>query len=206
MQFTKKDIQAMEQRHRAHFINSLSGYKSANLIGTLGPQNVSNLCIVSSVVHLGANPALIAFVNRPHTVERNTLENIYASKTYTINQVGMSFFEEAHHTSARYPAQISEFDQTQLNEFYTDFPAPYVAQSAIKMGVQFKQKIDIELNGTVLIIGEIIEVIIDDEFVLMQKDGKLDLSLADTIAVSGLDEYHIATSLGRLEYAKPKKQ
>jgi len=206
MHITKKDIQAMEQRYRAHFINSLSGYKSANLIGTLGPQNVSNLCIVSSVVHLGADPALIAFVNRPHTVERNTLENIYESKIFTINQVGVSFFKDAHHTSARYPAEISEFDQTLLNEFYTDFPAPYVAQSAIKIGVEFKQKIDIELNGAVLVIGEIVEVLIDDEFELIDEDGKVDLTLAETIAVSGLDEYHITTSLGRLDYAKPKKQ
>lgn len=192
----------MDKRHRVHFINSLSGYKSANLVGTIDDKANSNLCIVSSVIHLGADPALIAFVNRPHSVERHTLENIYDSGVYTINHVAQDFVEDAHHTSARYPSGVSEFDNTSLTEHYTELAAPYVAQSRIKMGVEFRQKIDIELNGTVLIIGEIVEVIIDQE--LIQDDGKLDTVKAQSVAVTGLDEYHVATSLGRLAYAKPK--
>jgi flavin reductase (DIM6/NTAB) family NADH-FMN oxidoreductase RutF len=192
----------MNKRHRVHFINSLSGYKSANLVGTIDDKANSNLCIVSSVIHLGADPALIAFVNRPHSVERHTLENIYDSGVYTINHVAEDFVEDAHHTSARYPSGVSEFDNTSLTEHYTELAAPYVAQSRIKMGVEFRQKIDIELNGTVLIIGEIVEVIIDQE--LIQDDGKLDTVKAQSVAVTGLDEYHVATSLGRLAYAKPK--
>lgn len=192
----------MEKRHRVHFINSLAGYKSANLVGTIDTQGVSNLSIVSSVVHIGADPALIAFINRPHSVERNTLDNILESKAYTINHVAESFFEDAHHTSARYPADVSEFDQTQLEEFYTQLKAPYVAQSHIKLGLEFREKIDIELNGTVMVIGEIVEVIIDQA--LIQEDGKIDIVAAKSVAVTGLDEYHTATSLGRLAYAKPK--
>ena len=200
--FSKADFKAMEKRYRAHFINSLSGYKSANLIGTIDQQGVTNLSIVSSVVHLGAEPALIAFVNRPHSVARNTLDNIFTSKVFTINHVGENIVEDAHHTSARYPAEISEFDQTNLKEEYRSLAAPYVAQSHIKMGVEYRQKVDIELNGTVLVIGEIIEVILDN--VLIHEDGKLDLNQAQSVAVSGLDEYHLTESLGRLAYAKPR--
>lgn len=202
MQFSKDDLNNLEQRYRVHLINSLSGYKSANLIGTANPNGDTNLCIVSSVVHLGADPALIAFVNRPHTAERNTLDNIYNTGYYTINQVPAPFFSDAHHTSARYPADVSEFDQTNLTPSYSNLCAPYVEQSVIKTGIEFKQKIDIELNGTVLIIGEIVEIIIENDE-LMHSDGKLDLVKAETVAVSGLDEYHSAISLGRLAYAKP---
>lgn len=198
----KQTILQMDSRERIHFVNSLSGYKSANLIGSINQNGITNLSIVSSVVHLGADPALIAFVNRPHTVERHTLDNIYNSKTYTINQVCSHFFEDAHHTSARYPADISEFDQTELSQMYTSFKAPYVAQSKIKMGVEFREKIDITLNGTVFIIGEIVEIIIEDELIL--NDGKIDLERAQSVCVSGLDEYHTTQSLGRLAYAKPK--
>lgn len=192
----------MEHRHRVHFINSLSGYKSANLVGTADANGTTNLAIISSVVHLGADPALVAFVNRPHTAERNTLDNIYSSGCYTLNHVAKDFFEEAHHTSARYPAGVSEFNQTGLTEHYGSLKAPYVAQSPIKLGLEFREKIDIKLNGTVLIIGEIIEVILDDS--LIATDGKIDLATSQTVAVSGLDEYHLAHSLGRLAYAKPK--
>lgn len=196
------DLSAMDQRHRAHFINSLSGFKSANLIGTKNSKGVSNVCIVSSVIHLGADPAYIAFINRPHTVQRNTLENIYQTGAYTINHVNSTIYADAHHTSARYPAEISEFDQTSLSEEYTEFSAPYVQQSRIKMGVEFREKKDIELNGTVMIIGEIIEVLLKPELIL--KDGKIDVAAAQTVSVSGLDEYHTSQSLGRLAYAKPR--
>ena len=36
-------IDAMAQRFRANFINSLSGYKSANLVGTCNEQQQTNL-------------------------------------------------------------------------------------------------------------------------------------------------------------------
>jgi len=201
--FKQTDLAAMDHSKRVHFINSLSGYKSANLIGTIDDKGNTNLSIVSSVVHLGADPALIAFVSRPHSVARNTLDNIYTNRVYTINHVAAEHFEDAHHTSARYAAEISEFDQTNLKEYYTEFKAPYVDQSKVKIGVEFRQKIDIELNGTVLIIGEIVEVSIEKNILL--EDGKIDLIKAQSVAVSGLDEYHITHSLGRLAYAKPKK-
>lgn len=200
--YTIKDFQALEKRHRVHFINSLSGYKSANLIGSANTSGVTNLSIVSSVVHLGSDPALIGFINRPDTVARNTLDNIADTGTYTINQVAAHFFEDAHHTSARYAADISEFDQTSLTPYYTDFNAPYVAQSPIKMAVEFREKIDLKINGTILIIGEIVEVLCLEKIIM--QDGKLDLVEANTVAVSGLDEYHLGSSLGRLAYAKPK--
>jgi len=201
-QFNNNNLSTMKQRQRAHFINSLSGFKSANLIGTQSNAGMTNVSIVSSVIHLGADPAYIAFINRPHTVERNTLENIYETGVYTINHVNLDIFKDAHHTSARYPKNISEFDQTSLSAEYTDFLAPYVEQSRIRMGVEFREKKDIELNGTVMIIGEIVEVLVESK--LIQEDGKVDIVAAQTVSVSGLDEYHIATSLGRLAYAKPR--
>lgn len=193
----------MESRFRVNFINSLSGYKSANLIGSKSTDGVSNLAIFSSVTHLGADPALIGFISRPHSVERHTLQNIIDTKTYTINHVNQEIHEQAHQTSARYDAQTSEFLAVDLTEEYTSFPAPYVAQSKIKYGVKLREKIDIKSNNTIMIVGEIIEVIYPKDCV--GHDGKLDLSVTRTCAISGLDEYHRAISLNRLEYAKSNK-
>lgn len=60
MTLSRQDIQAMDQRERARLINSLSGFKSANLIGTCDKQGLENLAVVSSVVHLGSNPPCLA--------------------------------------------------------------------------------------------------------------------------------------------------
>lgn len=192
----------MDKRYRTNFINSLSGYKSANLIATLSPEGISNLAIFSSVVHLGADPALVGFINRPHTVERQTLENIYATGTYTINHVEQNFYQQAHHTAARYAAGVSEFQMTGLTEQYTEFDAPYVAESKIKFAVKFVEKLDININKTVLVIGEIVEVLCDA--IHIGEDGKIDINEAQSVAVSALDEYHTGNLLARLPYAKPK--
>ena len=68
------DIAQLPERQRAAFINCLSGFKSANLVGTVSASGQANLALVSSVVHLGANPPLLAFISRPPSVDRHTLE------------------------------------------------------------------------------------------------------------------------------------
>lgn len=60
--FSHKDIQTMEKRFRTRLVNSISGFKSANLIGTRDQQGQENLAIVSSVVHLGSHPPLLALL------------------------------------------------------------------------------------------------------------------------------------------------
>jgi flavin reductase (DIM6/NTAB) family NADH-FMN oxidoreductase RutF len=74
--FSSSDIMSFEKRYRAAFINSLGGFKSVCLIGTINNIKQSNLAIFNSIVHIGANPPLIGFVVRPDSVERHTLENI----------------------------------------------------------------------------------------------------------------------------------
>jgi hypothetical protein len=70
----EQDILQMENFYRAAFVNSLSGFKSASLIGTIDKNKQTNLAVFSSVFHLGSNPALMGFINRPDSVDRHTLE------------------------------------------------------------------------------------------------------------------------------------
>ncbi|MCF6439592.1 flavin reductase family protein [Pseudoalteromonas luteoviolacea] len=202
MILNNQDILNLSERYRAHFINSLSGYKSANLIGTKDLNGRENLSIVSSVFHLGANPPLMGVIFRPHSVRRDTLENILETETYTINHVNSLIWKEAHQTSARYDERQSEFDETGLTPYYhADFEAPFVTQSQVKIGLKLRQHQTIELNKTVLVIGEIVHVEVDDNAV--KEDGFVNLEQLDTVAVSGLDCYHTANKIDRLEYAKP---
>ena len=57
-------------------INSITGYKSANMIGSRSNSGNENLAIFSSVTHLGSNPPLfLSFTLRPNTVPRHTYKN-----------------------------------------------------------------------------------------------------------------------------------
>lgn len=58
-------INQLEKQYRISLINSLVGYKSLNLLGTISKEGITNLCIISSTFHLGANPPLLGLVIRP---------------------------------------------------------------------------------------------------------------------------------------------
>lgn len=194
-------IDAMEKRFRANLFNSLAGYKSANLLGTVSDHQQTNLALISSVFHVGAHPPLVGMLIRPHSVPRHSLENLLQTGVYTLNVVTSSIYRQAHQTSARYERDLSEFTAVGLDEEYSDgFKAPYVAQSPIKTGLSLIETQTLKVNDTVLVIGEVLELNIDDA--LIAEDGQLDLNAADAVAVTGLDEYHSAASLGRLPYAK----
>jgi len=196
------EIKAMPDRKRAMFINSLSGFKSANLIATQNKQAQTNLAMFSSVVHLGASPALVGFIMRPDNDQRHTLNNIIETGYYSINQVSCEFYRQAHQTSARYSKHQSEFEETNLSPFYIDgFNVPFVKESQLKYAVKLQQIMPISLNNTQFIIGEIVHVMCEEE--AMKSDGYIDIEALETVSVSGLDGYHRTQSLTRLNYAKP---
>ena len=195
-------IMDMEQRKRAQLINSISGFRSVALIGTIDTQGQTNLAIFSSIVHIGSNPPLLSFIMRPDSVERHTLTNIMDTGFYTINHINSSMYEKAHQTSARYPKSVSEFDAAQLTPvFKNDFVAPFVAESQIQIGMEFRERIEININQTSMIIGEIKFVHYPTSCLL--EDGFIDIEKAGTITSTGLDSYHTTQVLKRLEYAKP---
>ena len=201
---TLTDIAGMDKRPRVQLINSLPGFKSVNLIGTMGEGGNTNLAIFSSVIHIGSNPPLFGFITRPVTVTRDTYENIMANGYFTINHVNPEIYKQAHQTSARYDKDTSEFSATGLTpEFIGDFAAPYVKESHVKLGLQFVEKHPIETNGTILMIGKLQEVYFPENCLL--EDGFLDLEKAGTITGSALDSYYQPQKIARLSYAKPDR-
>jgi flavin reductase (DIM6/NTAB) family NADH-FMN oxidoreductase RutF len=203
--FNSSAIAEMEKQYRVHLINSLGGFKSVVLVGTADAQRNTNVAIFSSVFHIGANPPLIGLVFRPTPPERNTYNNILETGFYTLNHLNESIVKQAHQTSARYDKEISEFDVTGLTaEFKSDFYAPFVAESNIQIGLAFREKIDITINNTTLLIGEIVQVVLPDD--CLQADGFVNLEQTNTLTCSGLDSYHKTVQLDRLSYAKPGKE
>jgi flavin reductase (DIM6/NTAB) family NADH-FMN oxidoreductase RutF len=201
-QITHEQILNMEKQERVHFANSLGGFKSVGLIGTQNKAGQTNLAIVDSIIHIGSNPPLFGMIFRPGIVERHTLENILETNFYTINHINESIYKQAHQTSARYDRGISEFDVTDLNpEYKNDFLAPFVGESHVQLAMELREKIDLSINNTTLIIGEVKVVYFPED--CLQKDGFLDIEKSESITCSGLDSYHKTNRIDRLSYAKP---
>ncbi|MEO9570164.1 MAG: flavin reductase [Polaribacter sp.] len=203
MHYNKKQIAEFPHLFKINLMNSISGFKSANLIATKSKDNFTNVAVFSSVMHYGSSPAILGFVLRPTTVARNTYNNIKETGFYTINAINGGIIDDAHHTSAKYPSEISEFDKTNLNsEYKNEFYAPFVKESPLKIGMKFLEEYFIKANGTILVLGEVIDLHFDDDLIL--KDGMLDLSAKKITTINGLDTYLIPKEKIKLSYQRPR--
>ena len=202
--YSLAEIETWERFYRANFINSLTGFKSVNLIGTANTAGQTNLGIFSSIVHIGANPALVGYINRPIEAAPHTLANIEANGAYTINHIQPSFLQKAHQTSAKYDAAISEFEVVGLTpEYLQNFKAPFVKESTVKYALELQDIMPIKLNKTFLVIGKVIAVYLNEG--ILQADGFLQLEKAQSLCSNGIDAYYETALLSRYEYAKPDK-
>ncbi len=199
---TIENIKTWERFYRANFINCLSGFKTASLIGTVNAAGQPNLAIFSSVVHLGSDPALIGFINRPLAAAPHTINNIESTGVYTINHVLPSFADKAHQSSAKYPAEVNEFEAVGLeSQFLDHIKAPFVLESKVKYALSLVEIVPIKYNQTFLVIGSITDVLIDTT--LIQQDGFVNLQEASSTLCLGVDAYFTAEGFARYGYAKP---
>jgi flavin reductase (DIM6/NTAB) family NADH-FMN oxidoreductase RutF len=195
------DIENQDKLYRINLINSITGYKPANLIGTIAGNNQTNLAVISSVVHLGSTPPYIGFFSRPDSVPRHTIENIRETGYFTINHIHSPFIEQAHQTSANYSRNISEFKECGFDEEYLyDFKAPFVKQSQIKIGLSFVEENYIKANGVVLVVGKIEFILLPEN--ILQPNGSIDLTAVDDVCITGVDTYNKVFPITTFPYAR----
>lgn len=203
--FTIEEVKSWDRFYRGNFINSISGFKSVSLIGTVDAENNPNLAVFSNIVHLGADPALIGFINRPREATPHTLANIENTHCYTINHIHEEFVEKAHQTSAKYGIGESEFEKTGLTPLWTeDCKAPYVKESKVRYSLELQEIIPLKKNNTFLVVGAIKNIYVPT--IAVQTDGFVDLENVGSLASLGLDAYYKTTLVNRYSYAKPDQQ
>ncbi|SFT89982.1 NADH-FMN oxidoreductase RutF, flavin reductase (DIM6/NTAB) family [Algoriphagus locisalis] len=201
MQLHKDEIERLERSYRLNLINSISGIKPANLIGTRSSEGKDNVAIFSSVVHLGSSPAQLAFIMRPQTeIPRDTYPNIMETGFYTINHVAEAFIEKAHYTSAKLERGDSEFERMKLEkEFIADFHAPFVKESAVKIGMKHEASIPLP-NGCIFVIGSV-EMIVFPDYTVNEL-GQLNLEKYLGVGISGLNTYYGLNKLDSFPYVR----
>ena len=199
---TAADIEGFERVYRLNFVNGLPGFKPANLVGTRTPDGRTNLAIFSSALHLGSDPPTLGIVTRPTTVPRHTYQNIQDNGgCFTLNHVPLALATAAHYTSANFPDDESEFEACHFTAAWRDdFPAPYVTESQLSIGLRLREEHAI-FNGTALLVAAVEHVYVRNE--ALRPDGTLDLAALGEAAISGLDAYHEVRPPVRFGYARP---
>lgn len=198
---SKNAISEMDKIERLNLINSCTGYKSANLIGTKSVDGKPNVAIFSSITHLGSQPALIGFIMRPTTVPRDTYKNIKDTGFFTVNHITVDMIADAHHTSANYEMGISEFDKTNLEEEYkNDIDIPFVKGSPVQLYCKYVNEYYIKENDTIHVVASIEHLFFDKN--LQHEDGWLQIDKGNVIALNGLDGYCLPKLVDRFQYAR----
>ncbi|MCE2846160.1 MAG: flavin reductase family protein [Sphingobacteriales bacterium] len=202
MEYDSSGLTGLDRFTRANLINSLSGYKPVSLIATCDSRGNTNLAIFSNIVHLGADPALVGFINRPREAAPHTLANIEATGLYTINHIHGDLVQQAHQTSAKYPEGVSEFEACGFTpEYTTGVSVPYVRESRVRYRLRLVEVIPILHNNTFLVIGTIEHL----EFpaAIVDADGFLHLDQAGSQVSLGIDGYAAVGPVSRFPYARP---
>ncbi len=204
--FDKDKIAKLSKVPRLNLINSVTGYKSANLIGTISKSGVLNVAIFSSITHLGSNPPMLGFMIRPIVATpRDTYKNIKENFYFTVNHITDSIIEAAHHTSANYESAVSEFDKTNLeSEFLDDIEVPFVKNSPVRLLCKYLNEYKIEENGCIHIIASIEKIFVADA--LLEDDLFVRLDKGNVITINGVDGYALPTLNNRFEYAHPNQK
>ena len=197
-----QEFKEIPTREYTSFFNALSGAKPGFLIGS-GSKSDENVAIFNSITHLGANPPLLGFIQRPVNVERHTYENIKTQKYYSFNLVTQDFYKEAHQTSARYNNDVSEFTKVGLTSMYKkDIPCPFVLESPLHILLELYDDVEIKSNNTRLVIGKVLSV--SKKEISDMSNSEIDFEQLKAVNISGLSDYYTMTKIASLPYAKSK--
>ena len=204
MLFTKSKIESLSKIYRLNLVNSITGVKPGNLIGTISADGTTNLAIISSVVHLSSKPARLGFITRSSFEgSRDTFENIQQTGVFTINHINTETSRQAHQTSGKYPSEVSEFVTCGFTESYLEnFRAPFVGESKLKIGMKHIENVPIPSTKTTLIVGEVVLIDVSDE--CLHPMGNVDLEKLDSAGIGGLSDYYRLVKVA--EYDRVKLQ
>lgn len=200
--FTKSNIKDLDKVKRLNIINSITGIKPSNLIGTINKEKMTNLAIFSSVIHLGSNPALLGFILRPQErVRRDTYNNILENGSYTINHLPENLTLNGHYTSAKFDKNQSEFKYCKFTEWYEDgFQAPFVKESNLNVGLKYQESVHIKANNTIMIIGSVEHVFVKEDAI--SEEGYIDLEKLKSTGIGGLNSYYRLRKINSYPYAR----
>jgi flavin reductase (DIM6/NTAB) family NADH-FMN oxidoreductase RutF len=119
-----------------------------------------------------------------------------------VNHVHKGIYTQAHQTSAKYPAHVSELEAVGLRPlFRPGISAPFVEESKVQYLLKLEEIIPIKLNGTFLVVGSLQQAFVQED--IMNDDGYLAIEKANSLCSLGINGYYETNFLDKLPYAKP---
>lgn len=147
-------------------------------VSTVGADGVFNVAPFSLFTVLSAKPPMVCLgIGRKRDGQKkDTLKNIEFSRDFVVNIVNEALAEAMNQSSAEYPSNVDEFKEVGLTPVKSDIvKAPMVGESPISMECRVVQIIEFgdAPRYTSIVIGEVIQIHINDEILI---DGKIQAS------------------------------
>ncbi len=174
-------------------------------VSTISRAGVPNLAPFSFFTAVSANPPIVAFcpVRRAGpNPNKDTLNNIAATREFVVNIVSEEFAKQMNACSADYPPDVDEFTASGLTPIASDLvKPPRVAESHIHMECKLYLILEFgELPGSGnLVLGEVVRFHVDDAYF---DDFKIDPDKLLAIGRMGGSAY--SRTVDRFEMIRPK--
>ena len=140
-------------------------------VSTISNSGNVNLSPYSFFNAVSYDPPLIIFSSSKFTSDgklKDSLSNIEQNGEFVVNIVNENIVEAMNATAAEYPEDVNEFDVANLTQIDSDLvKPPRLSESPVNMECKLERIITLgtEAHPQGLVIGEIIQLHIDDEII-----------------------------------------
>ena len=166
-------------------------------ISTTSPEGVDNLAPYSFFNVVAVDPPVVMFAPVGNSELKDTPRNVQETEQFVVNTVTHDLIEEMNATSATLPAGESEFDQVGIER--ADSVAvepPRVAAAKVVLECELYDWT--EVGGSVLVLGEVVHVHVDESVLT---DGKVDSDKLETVGRLAGSQY--ASTVDRFSIERP---
>lgn len=160
-------------------------------VSTLSEKGVANIAPYSFFTVASCNPPVLSVtqVNPRDNANKDTLNNLLATKECVVNIVSHSLVDQMNQSCANYPRDVSEFDAANIQRTPSQLVSvPSAAASKVRYECKLREVITIsdEPSGGQMMLLDVVGIFLDDTVLV---NGYIDPTRLDAVGKMGGDYF-----------------
>ena len=173
-------------------------------VSTLSEKGVANIAPYSFFTVVSCNPPVssVTQVNPRDNANKDTLNNLLATKECVVNIVSHSLVDQMNQSCANYPRDVSEFDAANIQRTPSQLVSvPSVAASKVRYECKLREVITIsdEPSGGQMMLLDVVGIFLDDTVLV---NGYIDPTRLDAVGKMGGD--YFSTTKDKFALKRPQ--
>ncbi|SFT81128.1 NADH-FMN oxidoreductase RutF, flavin reductase (DIM6/NTAB) family [Pseudoalteromonas sp. DSM 26666] len=173
-------------------------------VSTLNEEGVANIAPYSFFTVASCNPPVLSVtqVNPRDNANKDTLNNLLATKECVVNIVSHSLVKQMNQSCANYPRDVSEFDAANIQRTPSQLVSvPSAAASKVRYECKLREVITIsdEPSGGQMMLLDVVGIFLDDTVLV---NGYIDPTRLDAVGKMGGD--YFSTTKDKFALKRPQ--